>query len=149
MSQKPNPYMRQRARRLLIQALYQWQMTGGNIKEIEIQFLSNEENVKKLDIDYFRELLHAIPSSLDVTEGLLTPFLDRPLKNVDPIELTILRLSCYELSKRLDIPYKVVINEALELAKVFGADESYKYINGIVDRVAQQVRALEFQAQRP
>lgn len=145
MNQKPNPYMRQRARRLLVQALYQWQLSGNNLAEIEIQFLSNAENVKKLDILYFRELLHAIPKSLDTIEALLIPYLDRPLKEISPIELAILRLSGYELNSRIDIPYKVVINEALELAKVFGADESYKYINSIVDRVALQVRKIEYQ----
>jgi N utilization substance protein B len=145
MNQKPNPYMRQRARRLLVQALYQWRLSGNNLAEIEIQFLSNAENVKKLDILYFRELLHAIPESLDTIEALLIPYLDRPLKEISPIELAILRLSGYELNSRIDIPYKVVINEALELAKVFGADESYKYINSIVDRVALQVRKIEYQ----
>lgn len=148
MNQKPNPYLRQRARRLLVQALYQWQMTGNNINDIELQFLSHEENCKKLDIDYFRELLRAIPESVDTIEALFVPLLDRPLKNIDPIELSILRLSCYELAERIDIPYRVVINEALELAKLYGAEESYKYVNGILDRLAKTVRPIEVQAQQ-
>lgn len=146
MNKKPNPYHRHRARRLLVQALYQWQMSQANIADIELQYLSNEENTKKLDIDYFREILHAIPGAIDTLEELLIPHLDRPLKNLDPIELTILRLGSYELTQRIDIPYKVVLNEALELAKIYGAEDSHKYINGILDKLAKQVRQLEVQA---
>ncbi|CAM4398500.1 MAG: Transcription antitermination protein NusB [Legionellaceae bacterium] len=146
MNKKPNPYMRRQARFLLVQALYQWLMTGANIREIETQFLSNEKNLKKLDITYFQELLHAIPQSIDEIETLFIPYLDRPIKQIDPIALTILRLSCYELRARIDIPYRVIINEALELAKIFGAEESYKYVNSIIDRISKSVRSIEYQS---
>lgn len=144
MNNKPNPYHRHRARCLLVQALYQWQLSGNNISDVEVQFLSNEENVKKVDIDYFRELLHAIPQNLDRVQAVFEPYLDRAIQNVDPVELAILRLSCYELSQRIELPYKVIINEALELAKIYAAEESYKYINGVLDRAAKDIRSVEW-----
>jgi len=102
--------------------------------------------MKKIDGDYFHELLHKVPAHLDELDGHLTPLLDRAIEDVDGVERAILRLGCYELAHRLDVPYRVVINESVKLAKTFGADQSHKYINGILDGVAKELRAVEINA---
>jgi len=134
--------LRTRARRLAMQALYQWDMSGNNLSEIEVQFLEDED-FSKADKDYFHELLHQVPARLDEVEAAFTPYLDRPLKELDPVERALLRLASYELLARLDIPYKVVINESVNLTKKFGAEQAYKYINGVLDKTAQMLRAVE------
>lgn len=139
---KFNRYARHKARRLALQALYQWDMAGNSIVAIEQEFLINND-MKKIDSDFFHELIHQIPAHLDHIQQQIIPFLDRDLKDLTPIELATLRIGVYELCYRPDIPYKVVINEALELAKIFGAEDGYKYVNGILDRVAHAVRKEE------
>ncbi len=129
---------RSRARRLALQALYQWQMAGQDLKDIEAQFLAEVKG--ELDVAYFRELLHNIPRRLETIDAHLLPFLDRPLERIDPVERALLRMGAYELLYRPDIPYKVAINEAVELAKRFGAEQSYRYINGVLDKLAREVR---------
>lgn len=133
---------RSQARRRALQALYQWQLTGQDLCDIDRQFLEEQE-MGKVDIDYFQELLHQIPKHLDELDGQCDSFLDRPMSQIDPVEQAILRIGSYELAKRPEIPYRVVINEAVELAKAFGAEQSHKYINGVLDKVAQQLRAVE------
>jgi transcription antitermination protein NusB len=139
---KPQAALRTRARRLAMQALYQWDLSGNNLSEIEVQFLEDED-FSKADKDYFHELLHEVPARLDEVEAAFTPYLDRPLKEIDPVERALLRLASYELLARLDIPYKVVINESVNLTKKFGAEQAYKYINGVLDKTAQALRAVE------
>lgn len=139
---KFNPQARHRTRRLLLQALYQWQLAGQPVAEIAAQF-AQDENMVKADGDYFQELLQAIPAQSQALDQQFQSFLDRSVNELDPIELAILRLGTFELTQRLEIPYRVVINEAVELAKTFGAEEGHKYVNGILDRVAHQVRAAE------
>ena len=134
--------MRTRARRLAMQALYQWDMSGNNLSEIEVQFLEDED-FSKADKDYFHELLHQVPARLDEVEAAFTPYLDRPLKELDPVERALLRLASYELLVRVDIPYKVVINESVNLTKKFGAEQAYKYINGVLDKTARTLRNVE------
>ena len=133
---------RSKAREISLQALYQWHMAGDTLAEIEMQFYTHK-SMKKVDVDYFRELLHGVPAQLDKVEASFTPFLDRALTDLNPIELTVLRISCYELLKRPDVPYKVIINEALRLTKLFGAEGGYKYVNGVLDNVAKTVRKKE------
>lgn len=128
---------RSRARRRALQALYQWQLTGQDSAEIEQQFLE-EYKMVNTDLEYFTELLHEIPSRLASLDALIEPVLDRPLAIVDPIEKAILRMGIYELTQRLDVPYRVVVNEAVELAKLFGADQSHRYINGVLDRLGRE-----------
>ena len=125
-----------------MQALYQWDMSGSNLSEIEVQFLEDED-FSKADKDYFHELLHQVPARLDEVEAAFTPYLDRPLKELDPVERALLRLASYELLARMDIPYRVVINESVNLTKKFGAEQAYKYINGVLDKTAQTLRAVE------
>lgn len=146
-SQKPSPAARRKARRFTVQALYQWQMTGANIGEIETQFRVDND-MRKTDVAYFHELLHEIPKCVTELDDTFRPLLDRDLKDLDRVELAILRIGTYELSKRPDVPFKVAINEGIELAKYFGATESHKYVNGILDKVAQRLRVLEMKAKK-
>ena len=136
---------RHKARRLATQALYTWQMAGQSLADIETEYCLDHD-MKKVDGDYFHELLHKVPAHLDELDGHLTPLLDRAIEDVDGVERAILRLGCYELAHRLDVPYRVVINESVKLAKTFGADQSHKYINGILDGVAKTLRAVEINA---
>lgn len=140
-----NPTARRNARQSALQAMYQWQISAAPISEIELDFLVHHIK-QKTDLDYFKELLHNIPKERDALDAHMKPFLSRPLEELDPIELAILRVAIYELAKRLDVPYRVVINEALELTKKFGSVEGYKFVNGILDQVARQLRATEINA---
>ena len=138
---------RTNARRAAVQALYQWQMTGQSLIEIERQFLE-EERLKEAQKSYFNELFHGIPKHLAAIDEALTEFVDRPVDTIDPVERAILRIGVYELIHRLDMPYRVVLNEGINLAKDFGADGSHKYVNGILDKIALRVRVLEDRGQR-
>ncbi len=140
---KFNPNARRKARYYAVQALYQWQLSHNDPSEIVAQFMIDYD-FKKVDRDYFKLLLDAIPEELPDLDALLESASKRKLGEIDPVELAILRLSCYELKALLEVPYRVVINEALELAKTFGSVDGYKFINGILDKLAQQLRALEF-----
>ena len=140
-----NPAARRKARHYGMQALYQWQMTKDPVSEIEIQFLADYD-FTKVDVEYFHDIIHHVPASVAELEAAFIPCLDRDINELDPIELSLLRLGSYELVKRIDIPYKVVINEAVALAKKFGATDGHKYINGVLDKLAQQVRAVELRA---
>ncbi|GAA5317713.1 MAG: transcription antitermination factor NusB [Candidatus Pelagadaptatus aseana] len=143
-----SPAARRRARHYAMQALYQWQMTGNSINSIEAEF-HTDNDMSNVDTLYFRELLHKVPQKLPELEECFTPYLqERSLEELDPITLALLRLSTYELMFRLDVPYKVVINEAVSLAKKFGAADSHKFINGVLDKVSQQHRAIEVKAGR-
>ena len=130
------------ARRRAVQALYVWQMTEQDLADIDEQFVI-EQDMKNVDLDYFKELLHKVPANLTAIDEKLEPVLDRPFAEIDPIEKAVMRIGVYELEYRIDIPYKVVINEAVQLAKTFGADQSHKYVNGILDNIAKNSRAEE------
>jgi len=138
---------RTNARKAAVQALYQWQMTGQNLNEIERQF-GEEDRLKDAQKSYFKELLHEIPAQLISIDAALAEFVDRAVDAVDPVERAILRLGTYELLFRLDMPYRVAINESINLAKCFGADGSHRYVNGILDKIAQQKRTIEIQAKQ-
>ena len=140
MIQKPST--RKKARRYAVQGIYQWHLSGSPINEIELQFLETI-NQAKVDIEYFREILVNTLTTVKELDDLLTPYFDREFAEVNPVELAVLRLACYELRARMDIPYKVVINEALELTKTFGAEDGHKFVNGILDKLARQLRPLE------
>ncbi|MEE8058472.1 MAG: transcription antitermination factor NusB [Pseudomonadales bacterium] len=142
-----NPSARRKARHYGMQALYQWSMTQYPVSEIEVQFLA-DYNFSNVDIEYFHDIIHHVPGNVEELEAAFTPYLDRDISDLDPIELALLRLGSYELVKRIDIPYKVTINETVALAKKFGATDGYKYINGVLDKLAQNVRAVEFNAQK-
>ncbi|MDZ4296961.1 MAG: transcription antitermination factor NusB [Moraxellaceae bacterium] len=137
-----NPSARRKARRFALQGLYEWQMSGNPSWEIEARYRV-ENAMHKVDLDYFHELLHRIPQITEELDALITPHLDREFQTLDPVELATLRIGAYELKHRLDVPYRVVINEGIELAKVFGASESHRYINGVLDKLSASLRQLE------
>ena len=139
------PGKRSWARRCALQALYQWQLTGQSPSQIETHFLANED-LSKADPSYFRELVHQVPVHVTEIDAALEPLLDRPLIQVDPVECAILRIGGYELLQRPDISYRIVLNEAIELAKVFGAEQGHRFVNGVLDKLARSVRAVEFGA---
>lgn len=132
---------RKRARDLLVQALYQWKLSGTDPEQIEAEFRA--DNGKKTDWDFFHHALTYIAENTAALNALYTPHLDRPIDQLDPIETGILQLGMFELSQRIDVPYKVVINEYVELAKKYGSAESHKYVNGVLDKTARQLRTTE------
>ncbi|GAB4392236.1 MAG: transcription antitermination factor NusB [Gammaproteobacteria bacterium] len=141
---KTNIAARKNARRCALQALYQWQMAQTPINELLQQFREND-HLRKVDFDYFDEIVTQVINQCEQFDSAFAKFLDRPVEQLDPIEIGILRLGSFELIQRLDIPYRVVLNEAIELAKAFGAQGSHKYVNSVLDQLAQQVRRLEQQ----
>jgi len=137
---------RSKARGLAVQAVYQWQIAGQPVNDIFAQFMT-EHSGKKVDTDYFRDLLHGVVAHLGRIDEGLGDFLDRDIERVDPVERAILRLAAYELLEHPEVPYRVVINEAVELAKVFGAEQGHRYVNGVLDKAARRLRPLEMAAQ--
>ncbi len=140
-----NPAARRKARHYGVQALYQWYMTQYPVSEIEVQFLADYD-FSKADIEYFHDIIHHVPANLEELEQAFTPYLDRDINELDPIERSLLRLGSYELVKRIDVPYKVAINETVALAKKFGATDGHKFINGVLDKLAKEVRVIEVKA---
>lgn len=135
---------RRKARRVIMQAVYQWLITQDSPKDIAKQY--REETEGKVDWDYFGEIFVEIPAQVVQLDELIAPVIDRELKSLDPIEKALLYLGTYELAYRIDVPYRVVINECVELAKVFGATDGHKYINGVLDKLAKKLRAVELGA---
>ena len=134
---------RRRARSAAVQALYQWHMTGQDAAEIERQFLDERiaGDAPTIDRGFFHELLHGVVAAADRLDRRIEPLLDRPVDRVDPVECAILRLGAFELVERREIPTGVTINEAVELAKTFGGENGHRYVNGVLDRLARNVRA--------
>lgn len=139
---KFNPQARRNARRLALQAIYQWQITAQSLSELQLQF-QHDEKISQADEAYFHDLIKAITQQYDLLDKELQPHLDRSMSELDPIEHAILRIGAYELTQRLEVPYRVILNEAVELAKLFGADDGFKYVNGILDKLASKVRITE------
>ena len=133
------PAARRRARECAVQALYSWQLSKNDIADVELQFLS-EQDVKDVDIAYFRELLSGVAVNAASLDALMAPVLSRQLEELGQVERAVLRIALFELSKRDDVPYKVAINEAIELAKTFGAADSHKFVNGVLDKLAPTIR---------
>jgi N utilization substance protein B len=140
-----DPWSRRRARRLLLQALYQWQMSGADEAEIERQF-REDPNFERVDADFFHEVLRGVVGSCAALDECLAPLLDRKVMELDRVELALLRMGVYELCHRHDVPFKVAIDEAVGLARVFGAEQSHRYVNGVLDAVARSERAREVAA---
>ena len=138
---------RSRARHYAVQALYQWQLAGQDVGDIVDQFLTGPE-APKFDPEYFRDLLRGVTTHAAELDAHLSPHVDRPIAQIDPVERAILRLGAYELAHHPEVPYRVAINEAVELAKTFGAEEGHKYVNGVLDKVARTLRAVEVAARR-
>jgi len=136
---------RHRARELALQGIYQWRVSGSTASEFEKQ-MQAEKNLGRYDKKMFAGLLRGALAQHSEVEALLVPHLDRPLAELSPVEFAVLLLGAFELSQHPEVPYKVVINEAVELTKTFGGTDGHKYVNGVLDKLAPQVRALEFSA---
>ena len=134
---------RSRARRRALQAVYAWQVSGNQIARVIDEF-RHEQDMEIADLEYFEDIVRGVEKHCAELDAALLPFLDREIDRVDPIERAALRLGAYELRYRIDVPYRVVINEAVEVAKRFGADYGHTYVNGVLDRLAAVWRAPEF-----
>jgi N utilization substance protein B len=134
---KPSP--RRKARELAFQAVFSWQMTQNSVNEIEVNFIADNSK-RRFDIEYFQQLLHGVTSNVKELDLAISPHVDRPLDDIDHVEKAILRVAVFELSDCQDVPYRVVINEAIELAKAFAADDSHKFINGVLDKAVKLIR---------
>ena len=133
---------RRKARHYGLQALYQWTLSGASPSDIEAEFRVDND-FRHTDGEYFSAVLRGVVHDVEGLESLFEPALDRKLDELDPIERNLLRLGTFELRDRIDVPYKVVISEAVALAKKFGATDSHRYINGVLDKVARELRQVE------
>ena len=136
-------HARIKARRSAVQALYQWHMTKIPMTDVIEEFEHEHARLKKADIDYFRDLLEGTANKVDELDDYLIPFMDRPPHELDPVERAVLHIGLYELLNHTELPWRVVINESVELAKMFGAEQSHKFINGVLDKAAHQIRTDE------
>jgi transcription antitermination protein NusB len=143
--QRFDPWARRRARRLLLQALYQWQVGRADAADIERQF-AEDHSFRRIDRQYFHAVLRGVIDEHERLDALIAPHLDRSVSALDPVERGLLRMGAYELSSRIDVPFKVVIDEAVALAREFGAEDSHRYINGVLDKIARQERSVEVRA---
>lgn len=142
-----DPVLRSRARRRALQAIYAMQMSGTEPREIVAQF-AHEQAKEIADLAYFEDLVHGVGTRYRELDAALAPFLDRTIEEVDPIERAMLRIAAYELQHRIDVPYRVVIDEALKTVKRFGSEHGHTYVNGVLDRAAAEWRAPEVGALR-
>lgn len=133
---------RSRARQAAVQALYQWQLTEQPPEQIESHFISDHE-LNGVDLDYFHHLVLEIPLHQHELDDHLLPHIERTINEIDPVERAILRIGVFEFEFHPEIPYKVILNEAVELAKIFGAEHGHKFVNGVLDKVAAKLRAHE------
>ncbi|MFL2530473.1 MAG: transcription antitermination factor NusB [Porticoccaceae bacterium] len=136
---------KQKARKLLVQALYSWELGGTDLQTIEVNF-HLENDMSKIDTDLFKKVLYEVPENLAKIDEAYQPYLDREQDQLDPVSRAVLRIATYELLFSIEVPYKVAINEGVNLAKTFGPTDAYKFINGVLDRVAAQARAVEIAA---
>jgi transcription antitermination protein NusB len=134
---------RKKARVIALQAMYQWAMSGADLHTIEKEYAEHYD-MSKVDCDYFHELLYDIPKRLNEIDDMVKTYIDREMHELNPVELAVLRIGCFELLTRLEIPYRVVIKEAVNLAKEFGATDGHKYVNGVLDKAAQHFRKIEY-----
>jgi transcription antitermination protein NusB len=147
MSQHPQGLdlaARSRARRRALQALYAWQLSGSHMNAVIEQF-RHEQDMEVADLEYFEDLLHGVETNVATLDESLRPHIDREVAQIDPIERAVLRLAAYELKFRPDVPYRVIINEAIEVTKRFGADHGHSYVNGVLDKLAVDLRSVEKQ----
>ncbi|AIF49273.1 transcription antitermination factor NusB [Dyella japonica] len=142
MSQGIDLAARSRARRRALQAIYAWQIGGSRMNAVIDQF-RHEQDMEVADLEYFEDLLHGVERHVEVIDEALKPYVDREVGQIDPIERAALRLATYELKYRPDVPYRVIINEAIEVTKRFGADHGHSYVNGVLDKLAAALRSTE------
>ena len=135
------------ARERALQALYQWDITSDDASSVHAEILDGQD-MERTDVDYFTVLFKGVSHDVESVDVILEKALDRPLLELDPIERSVLRLCCYELSEQLATPARVVINEGIEITKRYGADKGHKYVNGVLDKLALVLRAPEMKAKR-
>ena len=138
---------KQKARKLLVQALYSWELGGTDLETIEVNF-HLENDMSKVDTELFKTILFGVPQNLEQIDSAYQNYLDREQEKLDPVSRAILRLTTYELMFSIEVPYKVAINEGVNLAKTFGPTDAFKFINGVLDRVAADTRAVEIAAHK-
>ena len=143
-----DPVMRTRARRRALQAVYAWQMSGGLVEQVIAQF-AHEQAHEIADLEYFEDLVRGVLRHVAQLDAALAGYIDRKVDEVDPIERAALRIAAYELLHRPDVPYRVVINEAIDSTKRFGSEHGHTYVNGVLDKAAAALRSTESQAARP
>ena len=134
---------RSRSRRRALQAIYAWQVGGNRMIQVIEQF-RHEQDMEIADLEYFEDLLRGEETNLAELDGAIRAHIDREIAEVDPIERAVMRIGAYELRHRPDVPYRVVINEALEVTKRFGADQGHTFVNGVLDKLAGEWRAVEY-----
>lgn len=144
---KQKSLARHKARELALQAIYQWEVTKDSTTDIELQF-HTDNDMSKVDTDYFSELLHKIPQDITKINTYIEQVIDRPFADLNPVELAVLRVAIYEFIHRPDVPYKVIINEALQITKMYGSVDGFKYVNGVLDTLAKEIRPLEVNLHR-
>ena len=137
---KPSP--RRKARELAVQATYSWQVSQNPVNEVEVNFIIDNSK-RRFDIEYFQLLLRGVTSNINDIDEAISPHVDRPLDDIDQVEKAILRVAIFELKDCSEVPYRVVINEAIELAKAFAADDSHKFVNGVLDKAVKLIRPQE------
>ena len=142
-----DPAARSRARRRALQAVYAWQLSASPVEKV-IENFRAEQDMEVADLEYFEQLVRGVAQHAEQIDAVLARYIDRDVAQVDPIERAVLRIAGFELAHRPDVPYRVVINEAIETTKRFGADHGHTYINGVLDRAAAQWRADEVRAAR-
>ncbi len=142
-----DPVARSRARRRAMQAVYAWQISGGDVRQVIAQF-AHEQAHEVADLEYFEDLVRGVLQHRSELDQALQQYVDRDIEQVDPIERAVLRIAAYEMKHRIDVPYRVVINEALETAKRFGSEHGHTYVNGVLDHAAAEWRAIEANAAR-
>ncbi|KGJ91354.1 transcription antitermination factor NusB [Colwellia psychrerythraea] len=137
---KPSP--RRKARELAVQAVYSWQVSKNPINDVEVNFITDNSK-RRFDIEYFQLLFRGVTANVGSIDDAIIPYVDRPLDDIDQVEKAILRVAVFELKDCTDVPYRVVINEAIELAKSFAADDSHKFVNGVLDKAVKLIRPEE------
>ena len=138
-----DPQLRKRARRRAVQAIYAWQLSGNDMAAVLRDF-AHEQDMEQADLDYFNALTRGVEEQCQALDDALEPMLDRTIEQVDPIERAILRIAAFELRNRTDVPYRVSLNEAVELAKRFGSEHGHTFVNGVLDQAAKSWRAEEY-----
>lgn len=146
-SEKPKS-RRRIAREFVVQGIYQWKVAGGTASAIEQQ-LRESETFVHVDEKHFSQVLKGVLNDTETLNQLIQPCLDRPANELSPVEYAILLSSAYELANHPEIPYRAIINEAIELARTFGGSDGYRYVNGVLDKLAIRLRPVEIEAQRP
>lgn len=142
-----DPVTRSRARRRALQAIYAWQVSGGSVRDVIAQF-AHEQAREIADLAYFEDLVRGVIAGSAELDAALGAHLDREVAQVDQIERAVLRIATYELLHRLDVPYRVVLNEAIDTTKRFGSEHGHAYVNGVLDKAAADWRAPEVAASR-